>query len=165
MCVPFVAEPEELAYIASVRWPGFALPIVNGWKMQNNEKFQPPTEDERIRLTKMFNPSLIDAVESLFPRAVGALEWSHANSLPDGHCLSQTTGLHAPQCTYRTSPATAIELPKRAMFILLAAFIASYNPSKTDHRILSKDADQKMRRKNKGGATRKVRTSAASKVR
>ncbi|THG94427.1 hypothetical protein EW026_g7049 [Hermanssonia centrifuga] len=110
ICSPFTADPDELAYIAAARWPGFVKPVLdeyarhrNGriWEVPESEaedgsddielyeikagapEVMPPAEDTRMRLIKAFRDSFIVALEQLYPRKISALSWSQVNYPPD----------------------------------------------------------------------------------
>ena len=170
ICFPFTSNPTELAYIVCARWPGFVAPIVEEWKILGSDggSYSPPTEDVRIRLLRLFNPSLTNAVEHLYPRLVERSEWAALHSLPEGSYLTQPQGLQLPlQTQSSTSDVKRGKEPKLttlAMFIIVASFLASYNPAKTDYRMFGKGIDEKSRKRKKGGGTRKTKTTTVSKV-
>jgi hypothetical protein len=53
-----------------------------------------------------------------------------------------------------------LDLPERWKHVLLSAFIASWNPAKTDHRMVAAVYDRSVRRK-KGGAFRKTANTSS----
>ena len=168
VCSPFTTDPKELAYIAGARWPGYVSPILEEWKADNGKAFQRPSEDVRIRLTKLFMTSITNAVEYLYPRLSSESEWRAANSPLEGLRLSQTTAGQQPLPTVtargKEGAVTSPDLPRLSYFILIAAFLASYNPAKTDVRMFAKDADDKKRRKRKGGSPMKKKQGSTAKV-
>ncbi|KLO12301.1 hypothetical protein SCHPADRAFT_424202 [Schizopora paradoxa] len=161
VCSPFTVEPKELAYLVAARWPGFVSPLLEDWKHQNSEELQGPSEESRIRLIKLFMPSLSNAVESLYPRLLSAKEWSNTNTPPNGMRLSRAAA-KLPQASTTSSVITdeLPELPKISNFILLASFLASHNPAKTDARMFGRNMDDKKRKRKKGGSPRKQGGSA-----
>ncbi|KAI5117604.1 hypothetical protein M0805_006717 [Coniferiporia weirii] len=165
VCAPFTTDPRELEYITSARWPGFVSPVLEDWKEQAGGPYFGPSEEDRIRLIRLFSPSLTHAVENLYPRSVGSLEWSTAN-FPQGKALSQLLGRYSlPPATLSSgSQVTTLELSNMSMFILLAAFLASYNPAKTDYRLLGRGGSEGSRRKRKGGGTRKSKAGSTTKL-
>lgn len=184
VCSPFTTDPDELAYIAAARWPGFVRPILDdhhsrecrqredmvrlkgdhGEDSDENDNsqvvlaLQPPTEDIRIRLTRLFTQSMTAAMEALYPRLTSAHAWAQANvpppdllSLPPRQLTSIPVNMPQDQDTHRTLKG----LPRMAKFILIASYIASNNPAKTDMRMFGRGRDER-KRKRKGGSPRKT---------
>ena len=52
------------------------------------------------------------------------------------------------------SASLEMNLSRTSCFVALAAFLASYNPAKTDYRMFARGADANNRRKRRGGGTR-----------
>ncbi|KAG7440099.1 uncharacterized protein BT62DRAFT_976133 [Guyanagaster necrorhizus] len=104
-CFPFTNDPDELAYAAAARWPGFVQPILDNHAMErgkddsnlterdDNEHlftddamlvddthdFVTPPEEVRMRLNRYFKPSITAALEQLYPRFSNAQDWADAN--------------------------------------------------------------------------------------
>jgi origin recognition complex subunit 5 len=150
-------------------------PIIEEWKHQpENSQLIPPSEEERVRLIRLFSSSLTHAVENLFPRTSNAEEWCERNKPTEGFRLSQIFSVPAiPVRDIPTASGASVEdaqdytLPRIAQFVLVASFLASHNPAKTDLRMLghAHEKDGKRPRKRKQGATRQPRAGTASKVR
>lgn len=196
VCSPFTTDPDELAYIAAARWPGFVQPVLDDHKRQIEEyrararlpqdeavadsegeeddreetpELEPPSEDVRIRLTRLFTPSFTAALDALYPRLTFAAAWARAN-VPDADLLSnpprQSNSLPARMPDEQGSHGALECLPRMAKFILVASFIASTNPAKTDMRMFGRGPDERAKRKRRGGSPRKMSSkSAAVKVR
>ncbi|KAH8107296.1 origin recognition complex subunit 5 C-terminus-domain-containing protein, partial [Phellopilus nigrolimitatus] len=165
VCAPFTTDLKELEYIVSARWPGFVSPILEDWKRQDDGPYLGPSEESRIRLMRLFSSSLTNAVESLYPRNLNASDWSESNSFPKGFRLSQALGRQLTSTT--SSPdlqVATLKLSSMSMFIILASFLASYNPAKTDYRMFGRGADERSKRKRKGGGARKTKPGAVAKV-
>lgn len=161
VCSPFTVEPKELAYLVAARWPGFVSPLLEDWKHQSAGELQGPPEESRIRLIKLFMPSLSNAVENLYPRILSAKEWSNTNTPPNGMRLSRAPAkLPQPPAAGPVYTDELPELPKISNFILLASFLASHNPAKTDARMFGRNTDDKKRKRKKGGSPRKQGGSA-----
>lgn len=163
VCFPFTTDPKELAYIVCARWPGFASPIVEDWKLNHEAPFPSPTEEIRLRLIRLFNPSLTSAIETLYPRSTERTEWSMLHSMPEGTYLTQPQGLQLSLTTSLGSEQKGFKLTTLAMFVIVASFLASYNPAKTDYRMFGRGYDEGRKRK-KGGGTRRIKTSTVAKV-
>ncbi|KAI0067066.1 hypothetical protein BV25DRAFT_1274302 [Artomyces pyxidatus] len=161
VCAPFTSNPHELAYIAAARWPGFVQPVLDAYAAHLSEdptaELAPPAEDARMRLLRYFTPSFTAALESLYPRLTHARAWARAN---EGR-----VGLDVPANPRKDkgkarevdegAGAAARGLPTMSKFVLVAAFLASTNPPKTDIRMFARGRDEK-RKRRKGGGTKKT---------
>ncbi|EJD07730.1 uncharacterized protein FOMMEDRAFT_144006 [Fomitiporia mediterranea MF3/22] len=166
VCSPFISSPVELGYIVAARWPGFVAPVLEDWRYQYDDPYAAPSEEARLRLMRLFNSSLMHAVENLYPRSMNRTEWSTANSFPEGFRLSQSLGAQLPSGTNSAAEASAAipSLAVNSMFIVVAAFLASYNPPKTDYRMFGRGVDEKSRRRRKGGGTRKTKPGTVARL-
>lgn len=123
----------------------------------------PPTEDTRLRLTRLFTPSITQALESLYPRLSSAQEWLQSYK-PPPNLLSYhprdapgiLAAMHTTSKASSTPHANAKEdegvtscLPRMAKFILVASFLASTNPAKTDARMFGRGAEERGKRRGK----------------
>lgn len=150
VCFPFVHDIDELAYIAAARWPGFVKPILSS--AHSNGAVRIPSEDTRLRLIRIFNPTVTNALESLHPRLTNAADWAAANE-PDANVLDQPFGqIHSPAAKPGTGIGTLQDadlssLPRMSKFILVASYIASTNPAKSDLRMFGRGLDEKKRRR------------------
>lgn len=168
ICTPFTSNPEEIQYITIARWPGFVKPVLDHFGQQLDEyqavidvaghdemivdveppELQAPAEDVRMRLLKLFTPSISSALEVLYPRQLDAVTWSLANAPPDN--LLSTPFFEA-QATMSMRPpvglVTLAQLPRMSKFILIASYIASTNPQRTDIRMFGRGLDEKKRKR------------------
>jgi origin recognition complex subunit 5 len=200
ICFPFIHNPYELQYIAAARWPGFVKPVLDEYERERADEsmdvdmdldteeeeeqgkskkptFILPSEHTRMRLNRLFSSSLTNALESLHPRLSNATDWALSNQ-PEPNLLSksfthtQQQRQHPPSnATLPLVTATGINtLPRISKFILVASFIASTNPPKSDIRMFGRGLDEKKRKKRirrVGGGGRKVKadgTTTAAKV-
>jgi len=194
VCALFTTDPDELAYIAAARWPGFVQPILDEhqrhvqeyWEIRAQAReevhdfildsdevvdaedqgveLQPPAEDIRIRLTRLFTPSLTAALEALYPRLTFANAWARANT-PQRNLLSvppnQLTSISVKMPEDQNSLRVLKSLPRMAKFILIASFLASTNPAKSDMRMFGRGPEERKRRR-KGGGPRKNSTKSTA---
>lgn len=162
VCSPFTRDPNELAYIAAARWPGFISPILDEYRRirdetresdsgDEEEEFEltAPTEDARIRLIRLFTPSFTTALEALYPRLSNAADWA-ADNQPQRNLLS--SGFSGANLVDKSVPQTSQGsltdiLPRMSKFILLAAFLASTNPTKSDIRMFGRALHERKKRK------------------
>jgi origin recognition complex subunit 5 len=134
VCFPYTHDIDELAYIAAARWPGFVKPVLSS--------SSPPSEDTRLRLLRAFTPTITSALESLHPRLMNAADWAAAND-PDPNILNQPS---QPPDSQQSENGLS-SLPRMSKFILVASYIASTNPAKTDVRMFGRGVDEKKRRR------------------
>ncbi|PPQ88839.1 LOW QUALITY PROTEIN: hypothetical protein CVT25_010269 [Psilocybe cyanescens] len=152
VCFSFIHDPQELHYIAAARWPGFCKPLID--QMDDDTPLNStPSEDVRMRLSKLFNPTITAALHALLPRLMNATDWALANE-PPADLLSMSRGggsttLVRPQTTQagHHDQAGIAGLPRMAKFILLASFLASTNPPKSDIRMFGRGLDEKKRKR------------------
>lgn len=194
VCSPFTVDVDDLAYIAAATWPAFIRPVLDEHRRRvdayrqaraNHDEdevpdsepdegveteevdipLMPPTEDARMRLTRLFTPSISAALEALYPRSTNALAWARAN-VPPANLLSippnQIPPLVSKTVEDRDGERVLRQLPRMAKFILIAAYLASTNPHKTDMRIFGRGLDERMKRRRMGGVTRKMSAKASA---
>ncbi|OAX34000.1 putative origin recognition complex, subunit 5-like protein [Rhizopogon vinicolor AM-OR11-026] len=162
VCSLYATDIQELQYISAARWPGFVKPVLRE-QGEHNEEEDPdnpdneltlPASDGRMRLLKFFTPSLTAALDALYPRLTNATDWAAAND-PDIHVLEEATQ------TNTEGNISVDHLPRMSKFILLAAFLASTNPAKTDVRMFGRGADKQKRRRRRSASPKKVGTQTA----
>ncbi|KAF8801485.1 hypothetical protein BYT27DRAFT_7114957 [Phlegmacium glaucopus] len=197
ICFPFIHNPYELQYIAAARWPGFVKPVLDEYEGERDadgdvdmdtedaeeeeegnvkNSFALPSEDTRMRLNRLFNSSLTNALEALHPRLTNATDWAQANE-PEANLLLSTQLLphHLNPNVGGSSSAPGTNnslksLSRISKFILVASFLASTNPPKSDMRMFGRGLDEKKRKKRMrrvGQGGRKTTTgggAAAAKV-
>ncbi|KAH7925660.1 hypothetical protein BV22DRAFT_1194968 [Leucogyrophana mollusca] len=178
VCGLYTRDPNELQYIAAARWPGFVKPVLAEHERVVAESRSqepsgedtegeldvdliPPTEEARMRLTRYFTPSLTAALDVLYPRLTNAAEWAMEHD-PDLEAMSTGTRRsdHVKRAT-ETSNLGVNNLPRMSKFILIAAFLASTNPAKSDMRMFGRGADERKKRRRKGGSPKKSRSQSA----
>jgi origin recognition complex subunit 5 len=129
VCYPFTSDPIEIQYIAAARWPGFVEPVAAG----DLEL----TEETRMQLIRNVKPTLTRALEELYPRHTNALNWALQSASEDVEMEPEES---------RASRALA-GLPTIPKFVIVAAFIASSNPAKSDLRMFGRGLDEKKRKR------------------
>ncbi|PCH36912.1 hypothetical protein WOLCODRAFT_134400 [Wolfiporia cocos MD-104 SS10] len=169
ICAPFTHDPLELAYIAAACWPGFVRPLLDAHRgnsaEEGTDELRAPTEDTRMRLLRLFTPTLTGALDALYPRRTHAAAWARAHAPPpdllslpplDARRAMEERELEAG--AGHDADADARSLPRMAKFVLVAAFLASTNPAKTDMRMFGRGPDERVRRRRrKAGSPRKPR--------
>ncbi|KAG0697046.1 OPT oligopeptide transporter protein-domain-containing protein [Suillus ampliporus] len=160
VCSLYTTDIQELQYIAAARWPGFVKPVLQE-QSEPNEDEDPnpdgtcneltlPASDGRMRLLKFFTPSLTAALDALYPRLTNATDWAAAND-PD---IQLSEEAHS---QIKAEGSVIVDhLPRMSKFILLAAFLASTNPAKTDVRMFGRGADKQKRRRRRSASPKKA---------
>jgi origin recognition complex subunit 5 len=151
VCSPFIQDPYELAYIAAALWPSFVKPVLDEHHKRVEEagidtELQLPDEDTRLRLLRWFTPTFTAALGELYPRLQDAKTWADANAVAE----------EGPVVPAAEDDGDVEGLPRMAKFILVAAFLASTNPAKSDLRMFGRGLDPKKRaRKRRESAVKK----------
>lgn len=178
ICFVFLVDESELAYIASACWPIFVQPIINQWRQQTqqspNSQLVIPDEDARIRLTKYFTPLIAHALEMLYPRIQHITQWIRENSVSEDTTLSDILQTASVYQIKAGNPSQQSRMPDNrreycvpphirslttiAKYILIAAFLASHNPHKSDLKLFGRSISEKGKRR-KGGGTARVRAA------
>ncbi|TRM70336.1 origin recognition complex subunit 5 C-terminus-domain-containing protein [Schizophyllum amplum] len=137
VCFPFTHDVAELQYIAAARWPGVAQPVLDEHVASGEGELLPPDEDTVRRLTARSNTSVAQALDVLLPRKTTAHAWAEAQEHPKGHG----------QGNAEPSPMPLAELPRMSKFLLVAAFVASSNPARSDLRMFGRGLDERRSRR------------------
>jgi origin recognition complex subunit 5 len=114
-----------------------------GDSVSHGERHQLPSESERMALLKVVTKSVSDAMDALYTRTM------NANS------LLETAGRRVLQPEQRSAATSRL-----AKFILIASFVASFNPVTSDVRMFSRATEGRGRRK-KAGPRRSKNTTVA----
>ena len=152
----YVHDPMELQYIAAARWPGFAKPVI--WQQDGDYRdeecgthgpdIQLPNMDGRLRLFKFFSPSFTRALEALYPRLTNASDWASENDFDPTKSL--TDGPFEGDSFIAASSTKVENLPRLSKFILIAAFLASTNPARSDMRMFGRGPAERKKRRRRG---------------
>ncbi|KAJ7654418.1 putative origin recognition complex, subunit 5-like protein [Mycena polygramma] len=170
-CSLYIQDPNELQYIAAARWPGFVKPVLDAHNYQDEDidmdadddsELQPPDEEVRMRLIRIFKPSFKSALETLYPRLDHAASWAASND-PEPNLLAKPPRLAQPMPDVggvEVTDGRIADLPRMSKFILVAAYLASTNPHTSDLRMFGRGTDEKKRKRRahkpsaKGGTTK-----------
>lgn len=117
----------ELCYAVRILWPKFIQPIESG-------QVDP---DDIQKLYKLSQRYFVAAMDKLYLREISLSEWNKAND-------SDLTDLN--------STRDQIDLPYYSKFLLIASYLASYNPARLDVRFFARGPEGV--RKKRGGGTR-----------
>lgn len=108
----------ELRHLAALNFSKFCEPLEEG-KVK---------ESETHKLWRNIEPHLKKAMQTVYLREVSSLQWEQMQEMEDKEA-GAVRGLSA---------HTHVELPYYSKFLLIAAYLASYNPARTDKRFFLK---------------------------
>ncbi|KAF9479130.1 putative origin recognition complex, subunit 5-like protein [Pholiota conissans] len=167
VCYPFTHNLQELQYIAAARWPGFRKPLLDEYKEQQRQ-MAADVEAARMRLNRLFNSTITTALDALLPRLTNAADWARDNEPPEG-VFSLPRGQWQPQqqqqgLTVQQQDENMTNLPRISKFILIASFIASTNPPKSDLRMFGRGVDERKRKRRATKAAGKSKSGGPPKV-
>uniref|UniRef100_A0A8D1LE06 Origin recognition complex subunit 5 n=1 Tax=Sus scrofa TaxID=9823 RepID=A0A8D1LE06_PIG len=108
---------KELRHLAILNFPKYCEPVVKG----------EASERDTRKLWRNIEPHLKKAMQTVYLREISSSQWEKLQK--DDIDPGQLKGLSA--CTH-------VELPYYSKFILIAAYLASYNPARTDKRFFLK---------------------------
>lgn len=161
----YTNDPIELQYVAAARWPGFVKPVISQYEelvRQAEEEeldppeLEPPSTDGRLRLFKFFLPTFTAALDALYPRLDNAADWAAHNDYDAGQA-SATSNCDGPSSKVKLAFSFKMDhLPRMSKFILIAAFVASTNPPKSDVRMFGRGPEERKKRRRKSVSPRKA---------
>ena len=161
VCFPYTRDVTELQYIAAARWPGFVQPVLDAHaelvkqyeeavaarmteddadeleELGDAPELVAPDQESIISLTARFGPSIANAMEALLPRKMSAKAWADAQAVKEGQAAGPK------QDASKENRAPLLDLPRMSKFILVAAFLASSNPAKSDLRMFGRGLDER----------------------
>ncbi|KAI8071556.1 origin recognition complex subunit 5 C-terminus-domain-containing protein [Gongronella butleri] len=137
----------ELRYISTLMLPLYVAPIQEGTAMH-----------ETARLVNHAKPYFAEATNKLYLREISSAEWTKETERLE-KVDSENKRVGAFLAYTRATGKGEFDLPHYTKFLLVAAYLASYNPVKYDRRYFSRGAEE--RTKKKGGGTRRGRVSKA----
>uniref|UniRef100_UPI0030C8CB38 origin recognition complex subunit 5 isoform 2 n=1 Tax=Mus musculus TaxID=10090 RepID=UPI0030C8CB38 len=108
---------KELRHLAVLNFPKYCEPVVKGEAGERDTR----------KLWRNIEPHLKKAMQTVYLREISSSQWEKLQK--DNTDPGQLKGLSA---------YTHMELPYYSKFILIAAYLASYNPARTDKRFFLK---------------------------
>ncbi|XP_026217068.1 origin recognition complex subunit 5 isoform X2 [Anabas testudineus] len=108
----------ELRHLAALNFSKFCEPLAEG-KVK---------ETDTHKLWRNIEPHLKRAMQTVYLREVSSLQWEQMQQMEE----KETGALRG------LSAHTHVELPYYSKFLLIAAYLASYNPARTDKRFFLK---------------------------
>ncbi|KAI9599073.1 origin recognition complex subunit 5 [Syncephalis fuscata] len=118
----------ELRYLVAMIFPTYAQPVYDGLVQRH----------ETYKLFRMTETHFARAADKLYLRDISSAEWAAARK-NDQDVQEQDVAGH-------------VELPYYSKFLLIASFLASYNPPRMDTRYFTRHGDQDDRRKRRKNA-------------
>uniref|UniRef100_A0A8C9RP97 Origin recognition complex subunit 5 n=1 Tax=Scleropages formosus TaxID=113540 RepID=A0A8C9RP97_SCLFO len=109
----------ELRHLAALNFPKFCEPLEKG---EGNES-------DAHKLWRNIEPHLKKAMQTVYLREVSSVQWEEQQQKEEKE-VGELRGLSA---------YTHVELPYYSKFLLIAAYLASYNPARTDRRFFLKN--------------------------
>lgn len=122
----------ELQYAAQLNFPRFCAPVKEG----------SATEKDIHKLWRSVEPYMKKSLHSVYLREISSCQYEKM------HPEEQTTGELSWRSTVVASRKRTVELPFYSKFLLLAAYMASYNPPSTDRRYFVKNQGKGKKRRN-----------------
>ncbi|KAG8738467.1 hypothetical protein FRC10_006813 [Ceratobasidium sp. 414] len=129
--------------------------MLSAWRRLDAAEYPLPTETTRLRLIRHFSSGILAAFHELHPRRTSARAWAKAHVPPATFRASVWTSY--PQTSADATqkgdkPPVKPSLSSQTQMLILASYLASYNPTKSDVRIFGRDASGIPKRKNRGYA-------------
>ncbi|CAI9578027.1 unnamed protein product [Staurois parvus] len=108
---------KELRHLAALNFPKFCEPLIKG----------EAKEGDSHKLWRNIEPHLKRAMQTIYLREISSSQWERIQQ--EDREASQLKGLSA---------HAHVELPYYSKFLLIAGYLASYNPARTDKRFFLK---------------------------
>ncbi|XP_069816078.1 origin recognition complex subunit 5 isoform X2 [Dendropsophus ebraccatus] len=108
---------KELRHLAALNFPKFCEPVTKG----------EAKETDTHKLWRNIEPHLKRAMQTVYLREISSFQWERIQQ--EDREASQLKGLSA---------HAHVELPYYSKFLLIAGYLASYNPARTDKRFFLK---------------------------
>ncbi|KAM4705544.1 origin recognition complex subunit 5 [Rhinophrynus dorsalis] len=108
---------KELRHLAALNFPKFCEPVLKG----------EAKESDSHKLWRNIEPHLKRAMQTVYLREISSSQWERIQQ--EDREAAQLKGLSA---------HAHVELPYYSKFLLIAAYLASYNPARTDKRFFLK---------------------------
>ncbi|KAI8575916.1 hypothetical protein K450DRAFT_259376 [Umbelopsis ramanniana AG] len=128
----------ELRHLVALLFPLFINPIRDGRAKTH----------ETAKLFKLAQPYFAEATDKLYLREISSSEWAKRTSeMADAKTTTSHTVDASVIAAIRTNAKGDFDLPYYTKFLLIASYLASYNPPRFDVRYFAKVADEKKKKK------------------
>ncbi|KAJ2001599.1 hypothetical protein GGI04_003674, partial [Coemansia thaxteri] len=129
----------ELRHLVAMLYPKFVQPVFE----------KQATRNEFGRLFKLCQPYFTAASERLYLREISTSEWQKHSTVASVKNNPEDVAT----CIYHMAENNdGMELPHYTKYLVIAAYLASYNPSRLDVQYFARGKDPSQKRKRKGGA-------------
>ncbi|XP_078275824.1 origin recognition complex subunit 5 [Rhinoraja longicauda] len=108
---------KELRHLAAINFPKFCEPVQKG----------DVSEEDTRRLWRNIEPHLKKAMQTVYLREISSSQWERLQQEDEDDRHLKGLSAHA-----------HVELPYYSKFLLIAAYLSSYNPARTDKRFFMK---------------------------
>ncbi|PVU98833.1 hypothetical protein BB559_001226 [Furculomyces boomerangus] len=126
----------ELRQLISLLYPKYIQPIFE----------KQATRNETARLFKLCQPYFVAATDKLYLREISSFEWQNESIVASAKNDFATVEKSIANMTTTTGLQ---ELPYLTKYLLISAFIASYNPPKLDFQYFAKASESKSKRRQR----------------
>jgi len=173
ICSPYTQDLTDIAYILATHWELYISPIINDWNDFNDrgDEYEIPPQAQ-ARLNSIFRQTIGASVQLLYPRLIDSETWISQVSPEDRNIRFSRADRNTVLQSRKESALSqdgddtlnVTRLPLIARYLLVASYLASFNPTTMDVRILSqvRDPTKKLRkigvRKAQPGVALKVRS-------
>lgn len=128
---------QELRHQALINFSKYCEPVIS----------DEISADDVHRLWKNIEPTLKKALHTVYLREISGPRWNSMQS--ENKDAVEEQNEKSAEASVVTSYRMTTELPFYSKFLLLAAYLASYNPPKTDHRFFVKNQGKTRKKKQK----------------
>eukprot|EP00040_Diaphanoeca_grandis_P042108 m.264207 g.264207 ORF g.264207 m.264207 type:complete len:448 (-) comp54518_c0_seq1:146-1489(-) len=119
----------ELRHLVALLFPIYHEPVLAGTTHRDNT----------AALYKHIKPHLNKQLNKLYLRETSSIEWRSSQANDDAEAIHSLV-------------TREVELPFISKYLLVSAFLSSYNPARSDYRIFAKRQMKKTNRRKGGGA-------------
>jgi len=126
----------ELRHLVALLFPRYLEPIRKG----------EATREDGMFLYKKIAPHLKKQLSRLYLRETSSADWSAATGTSAGGGGGGAAAAAAAAAPTSSTMSGELELPYLSKYLLIAAYLASYNPASTDVRVFAKRAGKKRRK-------------------
>ncbi|CAI8006247.1 Origin recognition complex subunit 5 [Geodia barretti] len=123
----------ELRYLSSLLYPKYCEPVESG----------ETSRQETRKLWRHIEPYFRGVMSKIHLREISSAQWVKAQVQMDSGETSTSLAQGVPQSK------AVLELPYFSKYLLIASYLASYNPSKTDKKFFSKQKQARTRKSKK----------------
>ncbi|XP_018020396.1 origin recognition complex subunit 5 [Hyalella azteca] len=125
--LPATRSLTEMRHLLKVHWDAYVSPVVRGEVSATSQEHQ-----HIRRLWRNIEPHLRRALNTLYVKEVNSAQYSEMQK------LMEQSDNKLPTVNTISGGTAQVELPYYSKFLLLASYLASYNPARSDRRYFLK---------------------------